>query len=145
MPAAIGRAEARAAGVDGSRGEPTLERYRTLRGRRLGHRHLVLVRQHHASREAAGREGRRHADRGRHTGWAVESPWARHWRNRRSGNIDAIDLDVPVDLVQRAMRLELQHEGAGQEALSQVEVGDKVDLTWTEALLVSVAASKEGS
>jgi hypothetical protein len=62
-----------------------------------------------------------------------------------TATIDAIDMNVPSISFKGPRGWSYSTKVQDKKALSQVKVGDKVDITWTEALLVSVAAPKKGS
>ena len=59
-----------------------------------------------------------------------------------TATIDAIDMSVPSISFKGPRGWKYSTKVQDKKALSQVKVGDKVDITWTEALLVAVAASK---
>jgi hypothetical protein len=62
-----------------------------------------------------------------------------------TATIDTIDMNVPSISFKGPRGWSYSTKVQDKKALSQVKVGDKVDITWTEALLVSVAAPKKGS
>ena len=59
-----------------------------------------------------------------------------------TATIDAIDMNVPSISFKGPRGWKYSTRVQDKKALSQVKVGDKVDITWTEALLVAVAAGK---
>jgi hypothetical protein len=60
-----------------------------------------------------------------------------------TATIDAIDTKVPSISFTGPRGWKYSTKVQDKKALSQVKVGDKVDITWTEALLVSVTDSKK--
>ena len=48
-----------------------------------------------------------------------------------------------VDHIHRSEQLEVQLPCRGHQGLKQVKVGDKLDITWTEALLVGFTQAKK--
>ena len=98
-----------------------------------------VLRESHPPVEAGRGEGRRYrrgeSDAGRFRG-----------ATRRHGGDPADDYrddhgdrsGGPVHHVLGTEQLEIHLAGRGQEALSKVKVGDRVDITWTQALLASV-------
>jgi hypothetical protein len=59
-----------------------------------------------------------------------------------TATIDAIDMNVPSISFKGPRGWSYATKVQDKKALSQVKVGDKVDITWTEALLVSVGPGK---
>ncbi len=57
-----------------------------------------------------------------------------------SATIDACDMQVPSISFKGPRNWSYSTKVQDKKALSQVKVGDRVDITWTEALQVSVAA-----
>ncbi len=60
-----------------------------------------------------------------------------------TATIDAIDMNAPSISFKGPRGWSYNTKVQDKQALSQVKVGDKVDITWTEALLVSVGAAKK--
>lgn len=59
-----------------------------------------------------------------------------------TATIDAIDMKVPSISFSGPRGWKYSTKVQDKKALAQVKVGDKVDISWTEALLVGVAAPK---
>jgi hypothetical protein len=59
-----------------------------------------------------------------------------------TATIDAIDMNVPSISFKGPRGWKYSTKVQDKKALAQVKVGDKVDITWTEALLVGVSAGK---
>src|SRR4029450_9880966 len=55
-----------------------------------------------------------------------------------TATISAIDMDVPSITLTRPSGLKYTSKVQDTEALAKVKVGDKVDIVWTEAMLVSL-------
>ena len=72
-----------------------------------------------------------------------QSRWARGRAQTITATIDAIDMKVPSISFKGPRGWSYSTKVQDKKALSQVKVGDKVDITWTEALLVSVDAPKK--
>jgi ribosomal protein L24 len=62
-----------------------------------------------------------------------------------TATIDAIDLKVPSISLKGPRGWAYATRVQDVKALQQVKVGDRVDITWTEATLVSVAPQKPGA
>jgi hypothetical protein len=60
-----------------------------------------------------------------------------------TATIDAIDMAVPSISFKGPRGWQYSTKVQDKQALSQVKVGDKVDITWTEALLVEVTGGKK--
>jgi hypothetical protein len=60
-----------------------------------------------------------------------------------TATIDAIDMNIPSISFSGPRGWKYSTKVQDKKALAQVKVGDKVDITWTEALLVSVADGKK--
>lgn len=60
-----------------------------------------------------------------------------------TATIDAIDLNEPAISFKGAKDFKYRTKVQDKKALQQVKVGDRVDITWTEATLVKVAPSKK--
>jgi hypothetical protein len=60
-----------------------------------------------------------------------------------TATIDAIDMNVPSISFKGPRNWSYSTKVQDKKALAQVKVGDRVDITWTEALLVSVGAVKK--
>ena len=59
-----------------------------------------------------------------------------------TATIDQIDMNVPSISFKGPRGWAYSSKVKDKNALSQVKVGDRVDITWTEAMLVSMAAAK---
>jgi hypothetical protein len=59
-----------------------------------------------------------------------------------TATIDAIDMNVPSISFKGPRGWSYATKVQDKKALSQVKVGDRVDITWTEALLVGLSAPK---
>jgi hypothetical protein len=59
-----------------------------------------------------------------------------------TATIDQIDMNVPSISFKGPRGWAYSSKVKDKAALSQVKVGDRVDITWTEAMLVSMAAAK---
>jgi hypothetical protein len=60
-----------------------------------------------------------------------------------TATIDAIDMNVPSISFKGPRNWSYSTKVQDKKALAQVKVGDKVDITWTEALLISVGDVKK--
>ena len=59
-----------------------------------------------------------------------------------TATIDAIDMGEPAISFKGPRNFSYRTRVKDKAALSQVKVGDRVDITWTEATLVKVAPKK---
>jgi hypothetical protein len=59
-----------------------------------------------------------------------------------TATIDNIDMDVPSISFKGPRGWNYSSKVKDKKALSQVKAGDRVDITWTEAMLVSMAPAK---
>ena len=60
-----------------------------------------------------------------------------------TATITAIDMNVPSISLKGPRGWSYSSKVQDKKALEQVKVGDKVDITWTQAILVGVAAAKK--
>jgi len=61
-----------------------------------------------------------------------------------TATIDAIDMNVPSISFKGPRGWAYTQKVQDKKALAQVKVGDRVDITWTEAVLVTVGGAKGG-
>ena len=60
-----------------------------------------------------------------------------------TATITAVDMNVPSISLSGPRGWSYSSKVQDKKALEQVKIGDKVDITWTEAILVSVTAAKK--